>query len=1234
MKETKVSPSIELNPSLKTMKTFISSAIFILGTSIYAHGSGFSEPPAVLYGKVVHIDAGSTYEVTRGLMSVTLVSDTDATNEVTLTAELGPSGSNGQFSYRLDIPQQYLPSSSRKDDSLEVGEAPLKFRFSSISIDGVEASPIDTAQSLLTTSFSDRAQEHRLDLAVTLPQLDSDGDGMPDWWEEEHALNPLFAGDATSDEDSDGWDALTEFNNGSNPTVSNNSVTVESQKLIAPPASRLGLFFKVLDSSDLPADIQFTLTSLPAGVGIVNLQPSFRRLVINDTFSYADVLNGSLFFEAGVLGTPSASATVNFEVSDTETSNVPLSVEIVQWSPLEMEVQEPALWLSANTPPESDTPYLTLLDGWQDSTTANRNAYQPNAAKRPYPLNSLGGGGDTVAFGANTSGFLNESFMYLDDTNLNLSEFTLFCRLSPLIFRQFAIPDSEQSVLSLNDLQLGFAATSNPLASNSVVLRREGSTTFGHSLRSDESSIITATGSGKDATLDVAGQSTGRYASNSDGSTIAPVFSSIGARVPISSATPDQALFHGIGDILLYDQQLDPLVIARMQDYLFTSQGAVLWDFSTRASTVNLSIPPGWKAIILGGWGNDQLAGNNQPDILRGGPGADILTGNASGDTFQFFLDDGNDTITDFDAASGPNVDQLDLRGLLAGKSGLPEQYVNLRRITRHQAGQAPTIDTAVEINLEGDESGPEMVITLTGVHLENTDLPRLVGESIFLLGAPSYPVDFAIEATQNNLTETEFSRTITITRSGNVSTATQVVLGFTGSANAGTDYSLAQIVENETFRTLDFAAGETSKQFDLTPIQDILPESETIYIAVLPSPQVPELADSFLALTLDDAPEVKIETLVEHAQRLGQVPGVIKVSRTGDLSQPLDVRLSFDGSAENGEDFEQVSPLVSFNANEQSKTINITPANHAADKGAPKVATTSIVPDTTKYATLSPWSSSVMIFDKLAGAPKDYTSWRAGLPAQFNQEGALEGDADLINLYAEYVHGLDATVADNPNDISINVFTLDGRFVMEVPTNTGLSDVRIFPEAVNGGGNTDVSDLFEHDLYPVSDDRIMHVFTSRQAVTEFGAGGIFRLQFSPVQPPSTLSSASTLLGTGNQPYLTSGSQSGWTAASNGQGLAASPRASGETTSFQTTITGTAPVSFDWEVPAGSGATLTFFIDGVQSATLTDGQAAATVNATPTGSGEHQLKWTMTYGVPTTGNLGHHGLIKNVTLAP
>ena len=52
---------------------------------------------------------------------------------------------------------------------------------------------------------------------ITIDVDDVDGDGMPDWWEEQYGLNPHDPTDAEQDEDGDGYTNIEEYNNGNNP---------------------------------------------------------------------------------------------------------------------------------------------------------------------------------------------------------------------------------------------------------------------------------------------------------------------------------------------------------------------------------------------------------------------------------------------------------------------------------------------------------------------------------------------------------------------------------------------------------------------------------------------------------------------------------------------------------------------------------------------------------------------------------------------------------------------------------------------------------------------------------------------------------------------------------------------------------------------------------------------------------------------------------------------------------
>ena len=57
------------------------------------------------------------------------------------------------------------------------------------------------------------------ELKSTPPPVDTDGDGMPDKWEQRHGLNPRDGTDGSADKDLDGYTNVEEYLNGTNPSL-------------------------------------------------------------------------------------------------------------------------------------------------------------------------------------------------------------------------------------------------------------------------------------------------------------------------------------------------------------------------------------------------------------------------------------------------------------------------------------------------------------------------------------------------------------------------------------------------------------------------------------------------------------------------------------------------------------------------------------------------------------------------------------------------------------------------------------------------------------------------------------------------------------------------------------------------------------------------------------------------------------------------------------------------------
>jgi hypothetical protein len=101
------------------------------------------------------------------------------------------------------------------------------------------------------------------------PDLDSDGDGLPDVWEFQHGLNPHLAADASVDSDGDGASNLDEFRAGTNPrsaadvlrlTVAVDAAGVRTLLFQIPPKRRCD----VLVRDAISAGAWQVLTTYPA----------------------------------------------------------------------------------------------------------------------------------------------------------------------------------------------------------------------------------------------------------------------------------------------------------------------------------------------------------------------------------------------------------------------------------------------------------------------------------------------------------------------------------------------------------------------------------------------------------------------------------------------------------------------------------------------------------------------------------------------------------------------------------------------------------------------------------------------------------------------------------------------------------------------------------------------------------------------------------------------------------
>lgn len=1189
------------------MKALMRGALaLILAAALPIPAAAFTEPPAVLYGKVFQVDTGSSYQVFSGELEITLTSDDVGANSVTLSTELVPSGVGGVFSYRLDVPQKYLPGQTQLDDYLAVDADQSTFRFSSITVDGVSAVPLDSAQALLTTSFDKRAQEHRLDLRVSLSVEDSDGDGIPNWWEELYGLNPLFAGDADDDPDGDGIKNIDEFRNGTDPNVGNADPTVIANTVSAPEGGSAGLMLTIADADTADGDLNLRITSAVAGL---TFRDSGGTLTPPATFTYEDVRNGEIVIEVA-FGT--AASTVPMSLTDTTGANtaVPFNLSVVPFSPANQLGPQPAVWLEP-------TPLSGNLAEWPDQTANNRDGYQPTAGDRP-----AGSANGAVFDGGN-------EFLYFDDRNLALAEFSAF-----FAFNADQLKSEDQVLFHAGGLDFRIGGSGHPLHASTLLARRDGQVIEGPPVPFASSVQTTISGAVNESFLAVGGGALFGFANTTE--TLPTSFPLIGAKQTISESSASQFFDGTFHEVLVYDTPLDAAQRARIEDYQLSRwNGLVIWDTRSTTTPQIVNGHPGVRNAISGGWGEDALGGAELDDILRGGPGNDRLTGNAGADRFQIFSGHGDETLTDFSESDG---DILDLTAIFAGVSGIPDDFLTFRTEIVRPASGTPKINSVLEIDYDGGLDDVDQSVTFEGVALSAADLPRLVGGGTFQLCGPMYPTAVTIAASEEALTETVSPRQITLSRSGNLAAPLSLDLSFVGSAMADEDYGLAGVTGSGAIRSTSFAVGESEKVIDLTPVQDTLEESETIEVAILPSPRVTSGPLSPLGLTLNDAPSIEVEVLRRYAERLGSVPGIVYFHRTGDLSAPLDVTLQFTGSAENGRDYLPISPNLTFPAGVATVEVEVTPSEISPVYDRVVVAQLGIVSDPSKFALSAPWSGSVMIVDGIeAIESRTFGDFRkdnfpANLVISDVALGEIDHDFDGLNTLGEYVNGTDPNTFNRVAELRIEGFNSGGFFEYHVTTASGLTDVSIDLQVSPNMSNWfSVGDDFELSYHWLSDGRIRRIYRSRISVNNLANFSFYRVLARQLTPTDLEATEASAFGSANESLL---AKTGpvWVPSSDGNQLEAPALEVSETSGFSTFLDGAFTAEFEWRADAGHQLSVT--LDGVEMASATGTSDWVKVGLTTASMGLHELVWTITRNASATSDAEPEALRNLVITQP
>jgi hypothetical protein len=157
-----------------------------------------SEPDTIVYGRVVQRLGGHEFLANAGQLVWTVRTKGASPREFQLKAQLRRLA-GGQYSYRLSIPHQVQAYDLAVADGqvgLTAGAAGLE--HVSATLDGKPLAVSPGAVDAFTLTQASRAGTRQVDFELAAAGPDSDGDGLPDWWEDANGYDKWDPTDAAA----------------------------------------------------------------------------------------------------------------------------------------------------------------------------------------------------------------------------------------------------------------------------------------------------------------------------------------------------------------------------------------------------------------------------------------------------------------------------------------------------------------------------------------------------------------------------------------------------------------------------------------------------------------------------------------------------------------------------------------------------------------------------------------------------------------------------------------------------------------------------------------------------------------------------------------------------------------------------------------------------------------------------------------------------------------------------
>ncbi len=315
------------------MKTLLAKMVLGL-LALVVNAADISEPATTFYGKVLGTADLQPQLITEGRLTW-VIRRADGV-DVTLQSSLFEYNA-GTYSYRMDVPHSALALGLTEN----AATVPLSFaeqthRHLSVLLDGEPVVLLGPAGATFTTAQLLRSSTYRLDLGVDRKAADSDGDGIPDWWEDLYGLDKQVY-DSGLTLGVGGLTAAQAYALGLDPNADHTVPVVLTDETVVYAGGSTALILDVYDLDTAPSNLTYTVTALPVG-GALTLDSgeALVPLAIGSTFTQQDVLQARVIYQhaAGVTDP----GTVGFTISDGLHDPVSGAVQLLLYEPALSEI--------------------------------------------------------------------------------------------------------------------------------------------------------------------------------------------------------------------------------------------------------------------------------------------------------------------------------------------------------------------------------------------------------------------------------------------------------------------------------------------------------------------------------------------------------------------------------------------------------------------------------------------------------------------------------------------------------------------------------------------------------------------------------------------------------------------------------------------------------------------------------------------------------------------------------